>query len=86
MLKAMKDEIKDVEEDEDKEQFDVDSKLKNHQNTKKKELDELTIVATAMLMLIAGCGYHRLDYIFSQFIMIVVFEIKVWVLFLCTIY
>ena len=54
MLKAMKDEIKEVEGEEDKDQFDLDSELKDHQKSKKKELDECTIVATAMLMLIAG--------------------------------
>jgi len=54
MVKAMKDEITEHEEDKNKEQFDLDSELQNHQKTKKKDLDELTIVATAMLMLIAG--------------------------------
>ena len=54
MLKAMKDEIDDLENNESKEQFDLDSELKNHQKTKKKEFDELTIVATAMIMLVAG--------------------------------
>jgi cytochrome P450 len=54
MLKAMKDEIGETDSDEIKEQFDLDSELKNHQKTKRKELDEITIVATAMLMLIAG--------------------------------
>jgi hypothetical protein len=54
MVKAMKEEITEAEEDKNKEQFDLDSELQNHQKTKKKELDELTIVATAMLMLIAG--------------------------------
>jgi hypothetical protein len=50
----MKDEIGETDSDEIKEQFDLDSELKNHQKTKRKELDEITIVATAMLMLIAG--------------------------------
>ena len=53
MLKAMKDEIGELD-NESKEQFDLDSELKNHQKSKKKELDEMTIVATAMIMLIAG--------------------------------
>jgi hypothetical protein len=54
MLKAMKGEIADLEDKTSKEQFDLDSELKNHQKTKKKEFDEMTIVATAMIMLIAG--------------------------------
>jgi hypothetical protein len=43
MLKAMKDEIGETDSDEIKEQFDLDSELKNHQKTKRKELDEITI-------------------------------------------
>jgi hypothetical protein len=54
MLKAMKGEISDLEDKTSKEQFDLDSELKNHQKAKKKEFDEMTIVATAMIMLIAG--------------------------------
>jgi cytochrome P450 len=54
MLKAMKEETGEVDDNENKEQFDLDSELKNHQKSKKKELDETTIVATAMIMLIAG--------------------------------
>ena len=54
MIKAMKEETSEKEEEKSRDQFDLDSELQNHQKTKKKEFDEVTIVATAMLMLIAG--------------------------------
>ncbi len=50
----MKDDTFVKENENSKDQFDLDSELKNHSKTKKKEFDEVTIVATALLMLIAG--------------------------------
>ena len=70
MLKAMKDEIGEIDAEETKEQFDLDSELKHQLKGKKKELEEITIVATAMLMLIAG---HEYNQIFLQ-----VFQIKLF--------
>jgi prolyl oligopeptidase PreP (S9A serine peptidase family) len=58
MLKAVKGDITDAEDNESKEQFDLDSELKNHQKAKKKEFDEMTIVATSMIMLIAGYFFN----------------------------
>ena len=58
MIKAMKEDLIELEEEEkSKDQFDVDSELQNHKKIKKKDLDEQTIVATAILMLIAGNFY-----------------------------
>jgi hypothetical protein len=55
MIKAMKDEVgKDDDQEKIEDQFDADAELQNVSKAKKKELDEVTIVATAMLMLIAG--------------------------------
>ena len=54
MLKAVKGDITDAENNDSKEQFDIDSELKNPPKAKKKEFDEMTIVATSMIMLIAG--------------------------------
>ena len=56
MIKAMKNDGNAAKDDDDatKEQFEIDAELQNRQKLKKKELDEATIVATAMLMLIAG--------------------------------
>jgi hypothetical protein len=54
MIKAMKEDITEKEDEKNKDQFDLDSELTNHRKSKKKEFDEVTIVATAMLMLIAG--------------------------------
>ena len=50
MLDAIKGDLK--EEEEKEEQFDIDAKLKH--SVKKKEFDEVEIVATAMALLIAG--------------------------------
>lgn len=56
MIKAMKEDVANENDAEDdvKDQFDVDAELQNRSKLKNKELDELTICATAMLMLVAG--------------------------------
>ena len=76
MLKAMKDETGEVDDNENKEQFDLDSELKNHQKLRKKEFDESTIVATAMIMLIAG-----------EYVLYLIFRtmaIPLFLLYICT--
>ena len=58
MIKAMKDEDDagntNDDDDPNKEQFDLDAELQNRKKIKRKELDELTIMGTAMLMLVVG--------------------------------
>ena len=58
MIKAMKDEDDagntNDDDDANKEQFDLDAELQNRKKIKRKELDELTIMGTAMLMLVVG--------------------------------
>lgn len=58
MIKAMREDENACQDANDgnnvKEQFDIDAELQNQQKLKKKELDELTIVGTAMLMLMVG--------------------------------